>query len=80
LNFLCKNNCIAIVASHDIELTKILDKKYDNYHFCEQIQERDIAFDYKIYKGPSTSKNAIKLLEYVGFPDEIISEARNFIL
>jgi hypothetical protein len=77
LKYLYKKNCIAIVASHDIELTQILDSMYDNYHFTEQIQEKDITFDYKIRKGASNSKNAIKLLEYVGFPDEIILEARN---
>lgn len=77
LRFLYKKNCIAIVASHDIELTQILDNIYDNYHFTEQMKERDITFDYKIYNGPSNSKNAIKLLKYVGFPDEIIAEARN---
>lgn len=80
LKFLHKKNCIAIVASHDIELTKILDKTYDNYHFCEKMHERDIVFDYTIYDGATTSKNAIKLLEYIGFPDEIIEEARNVVL
>lgn len=80
LKYIYDKNCIAIVASHDIELTQILEKIYDNYHFQEQMQESDIAFDYKIYKGPSTSKNAIKLLEYVGFPDEIVIEARNLDL
>ncbi|PKM95588.1 MAG: hypothetical protein CVU84_01955 [Firmicutes bacterium HGW-Firmicutes-1] len=76
LKFIDKKNCIAIVASHDIELTQILDKTYDNYHFCEQIQEKDIAFDFKIHDGVTTSRNAIKLLEYVGFPDEIIIDAK----
>lgn len=77
LRFLHKENCIAIVASHDIELTQILDNTYDNYHFTEKMQEKDITFDYKIYKGPSNSKNAIKLLKHIGFPDEIIAEARD---
>lgn len=77
LGYLGKKNSIAIVASHDIELTQILKNTYDNYHFREKIQEKDIVFDYKIYDGATTSKNAIKLLEYVGFPDEIIAEARN---
>lgn len=76
LNFLHKRNCISIVASHDIELTQILDNVYDNYHFTEQIQEKDIIFNYKIYNGVSNSKNAIRLLEYVGFPEKIISEAK----
>lgn len=77
LRFLSKKNCVAIVASHDIELTQILDNVYDNYHFTEQMKERDITFDYKIYKGASNSKNAIKLLKYIGFPNEIIAEAKN---
>ncbi len=76
LKFLDKRNCIALVASHDIELTTILHQTYENYHFCEIIQEKDIVFDYQIHKGATTTKNAIKLLEYVGFPDEIILEAR----
>jgi uncharacterized protein YdcH (DUF465 family) len=76
LQYLYNKNCFAIVASHDIELTKILDGLYDNFHFREQIQENDIVFDYKIHDGIATSKNAIRLLEYVKFPKEIIEDAR----
>ncbi len=77
--YLGEKNCIAIVASHDIELTRILDKIYENYHFREQIKDKDITFDYKIYDGASTSSNAIKLLDYIGFPEEIIEEAVGFL-
>ncbi|HKM03000.1 MAG TPA: hypothetical protein VJZ04_00130 [Lachnospiraceae bacterium] len=76
LQYLHKKNCLAIVASHDIDLTKILEGLYDNFYFCEQIQENDIVFDYKIHDGITTSKNAIRLLEYVKFPKEIIEVAR----
>ena len=79
LKYLSKNNCIAIVASHDIELTKILEEIYSNYHFREQIKDNDIIFDYKIYDGASTSSNAIRLLDYVGFAEEIISEAVEYL-
>lgn len=78
LKYLSNKNCITIVASHDLELAKILDFEYDNYHFQEQIRDKDIIFDYKIHKGTSNSKNAIKLLEYEGFPKEIIENARRF--
>jgi len=77
LKFLYKKNCIAIVASHDIELTQILNGIYDNFHFHEIIQENDIVFEYKIHEGVATSKNAIKLLEYAKFPKEIIEDASN---
>lgn len=80
LKFLSKKNCIAIVASHDIELTQNLNGIYDNFHFCEQIKENDIVFDYKIHEGITTSKNAIRLLEYVKFPKEIIEDAKKSFL
>lgn len=77
LKYLNNKNCIAIVASHDIELTQLLNGLYDNYHFCEQFQEDDIIFEYKIHEGATTSKNAIRLLELTHFPKEIIANAKN---
>lgn len=75
LEYLADRNCISMVASHDKELTELLAKDYDNYHFSEEIGENDITFSYKIMKGPATSQNAVKLLELAGFPGEIIAEA-----
>lgn len=74
LSYLQKQDCLCIAASHDIELTQILDK-YDNYNFCEQVTDNDITFDYKLKKGPSTSRNAIKLLSVMGFDNEIVMDA-----
>lgn len=76
LNYLSNKNCLVIAATHDIELTQLLKNNYDNYHFCENIKENDIAFEYKIHEGPANSKNAICLLEYVKFPSEIIEAAK----
>ena len=76
LRYLAKHNCLAIVASHDIGLTQLLERQYDNFHFSEQITDGGITFSYKIHSGPADSKNAIRLLEYMGFPEEITREAR----
>lgn len=80
LEFLHSKNCLVLVASHDIELTSLLNRHYYNFHFSEKMDEQDIIFDYKIYPGPSISKNAIRLLEHVGFPNEIIHTAKNLSL
>ena len=80
LKYIVDKNCIAVVASHDIELTQLLSADYLNYHFREKLHAKDIAFDYKLYEGASVSKNAIKLLEYVGFPQEIIKAARDMVV
>lgn len=75
MEYLEKENGLVMVASHDQELTVLLQDKYDNYHFSEKIGQQDIEFDYKLYTGPATSHNAIRLLEYVGFPEKIIKDA-----
>ena len=75
LEYLYGKNCIAIVATHDIELTELLKDCYDNYHFTEYIQDKKILFEYKLHSGPATSRNAVKLLEYMDFPEEIIKKA-----
>lgn len=80
LRYLDQKNCIAIVASHDIQLLQMLNETYDMYHFREQIDEKDISFDYKIHEGISYTKNAINLLQYVDFPNEIIEAAKKYFV
>ena len=75
MKYLYEKKCITVVATHDIELTKILENYYENFHFTEHISDKKILFEYKIHQGPSISRNAIKLLEYMEFPDEITQEA-----
>lgn len=68
-------NALCFAATHDIELTYILEKHYSNYHFRERIEGNQVLFDYKLYKGRAVSKNAIKLLKLLGYSKDIISEA-----
>lgn len=75
LRYFSNENCILMVATHDIELAEAFEDTYDNYYFCEKLDEEDIIFDYTIHKGICRSSNAIKLLSVIGFPDEIISSA-----
>lgn len=74
LRFLSHRNCFTIVATHDLELTKLVDNKYKNYHFQEEIVSKDIKFDYIIKEGPSKTKNALKILKILGYPKEVYGE------
>lgn len=69
------SNCMCFAATHDIELTYLLENDYNNYHFSEEIQENDISFSYKIMEGRAQTRNAIKLLGIMGFSMDIIQEA-----
>lgn len=75
LNHLSKENCMAIVATHDIELTEITMSSFDNYHFQEYINDEGIDFDYKIYEGWATTRNAIQLLKYMDYQESITADA-----
>ena len=75
LSHLNKSNTICIAATHDIELTYLLEKEYDNYHFEEEITDDDIVFDYKLNKDRAKSKNAIKLLSLIGYEKNIVERA-----
>ncbi len=77
LSSLARKNTLVFAATHDIELTHILKNDYSNYHFQERIEEDNIIFDYKLYQGKAISKNAIKLLNMLGYPKNIIRSAED---
>ncbi len=74
LNYFNNSNCICFAATHDIELTYLLEDKFDNYHFEEEITDNDMVFDYKLREGRAKSRNAIKLLALMGYDDTIIDD------
>lgn len=70
----CENvKCFA--ATHDLELTNLLEGRYHNYHFREEMEDDDIVFHYLLHKGPATTRNAIRLLSILGYRSDIIAEA-----
>jgi DNA mismatch repair ATPase MutS len=77
LSSLARMNTMVFAATHDIELTQILESDYSNYHFQERIESNQILFDYKLYQGKAISKNAIKLLNMMGYPKKIILSAED---
>ena len=75
LRSMAQKSCICFAATHDIELTHLLEGIYSNYHFEEEIKDNDILFSYKILNGRATTRNAIRLLGIMGYDEGIIREA-----
>lgn len=69
------SHMLCFAATHDIELTRLLEEEYDNYHFSEEVRDGDVMFDYKLQPGRATTRNAIRLLELMGYDGEIIERA-----
>lgn len=76
-------NTLCFAATHDVELTYMLDDIFENYHFEETITDNDIKFDYKIHRGRAQTINAIKLLEFMGYDKKLVENAnyraKNFL-
>lgn len=72
-----QNGYTVIAATHDIELSEILEKQYSNYHFNESISDNTIDFDYKIKAGKADTRNAIELLRITDFPNSIYERAKS---
>lgn len=66
---------LCFAATHDLELTRLLQDDYENYHFDETVTGNDILFNYVMKEGPSVTRNAIKLLSLMGFEDSLIEDA-----
>ena len=74
LSYIGKQNALCIAATHDIELTRLLPG-YRQVHFREEITPQGMVFPYRLMEGISDTRNAIRLLEQMGFPAEVIHDA-----
>ena len=89
LRYLDNPRVLSFAATHDIELTYLLEGNYYNYFFREEFKKEegsdteDICFTYKINQGRSDTRNALKLLEIKGYPKNMCDRAKelsqNFI-
>ena len=74
---------LCFAATHDIELTQLLGDRFDNYHFEEEVREGDVVFNYRLLEGKATTRNAIRLLELMGYDEGIIrlanAQAEHFL-
>jgi len=66
---LIQQNTVAILATHDIELTQLQEQYPDsisNYHFDVQVANEELYFDYKLKTGVCKSLNATLLMKKIG--------------
>jgi hypothetical protein len=63
-----------LATTHDVELQQLLTGNFDLFYFQENPAVPGF-FDYKLQSGISTERNAIRVLERMGFPAAIIREA-----
>ncbi|MBR3515112.1 MAG: hypothetical protein IKO10_02065 [Lachnospiraceae bacterium] len=77
LKYMAQQGYFCAAATHDIELTALLEGPYENYHFSEEIKDGDVLFNYQLQSGKAQTRNAIRLLSVMGYEDGIIERAES---
>ena len=75
LAYLNRGPHLTLVATHDVELLDLLAGQYAAHHFREHVVAGALRFDYRLYAGPSSTHNAIALLEVLRYPPALIADA-----
>lgn len=71
---LASGRALCLAATHDIELVDLLPA-FRQVHFQERIEGGEVLFDYLLKEGPTTTRNAIRLLAMLGFDEELVESA-----
>ncbi|MBO4904918.1 MAG: hypothetical protein J5367_06815 [Lachnospiraceae bacterium] len=79
LKSLCRKDVLCFAATHDLELTQLLDADMECYYFTEEIVDDNVSFPFRIYKGVSDRTNAIRLLSMLGFDKETVDSANELV-
>ena len=74
-----KSGALVCSATHDLELTELLKESFDNYHFEEELTEGDVRFSYDLQPGAARSRNAILLLDAMGYESSIVKTAMDMV-
>ena len=78
LNYLNKfNNIDYVLTTHYIKLCKKLNKQNNNFYMKVNNNAKDFEYTYKIKRGISKVKGAMKVLQDLNYPENIITNMKN---
>jgi hypothetical protein len=67
---LVDKQCIGAITTHDLELVKLSESLpiINNYHFREDVVKGKMVFEYRLRRGPSPTRNALRIMQMEGLP------------
>lgn len=66
---------LTLVSTHDLELLDLLGDGWAFHHFSEIIDDDALRFDYTMRPGPASTRNALRILRLMNYPDTVVSRA-----
>jgi hypothetical protein len=75
LRYLARRNAVTVAATHDVAIPARLGPLYGQHYFTDQAAEDGLHFDYRLRPGIVGTRNALRLLAMIGYPDDLVEEA-----
>lgn len=75
LTFLARARALSLAATHDVTIARRLEGSYALHFFTDHATGSGLSFDYRIRPGIVDTRNAIKLLSLIGYPQDVIDAA-----
>jgi hypothetical protein len=75
LHYLAESPALTVAATHDVAIARGVADRYELYYFTDSADETGLSFDYTIHEGVVQTRNAIKLLRLIGYPEDVIAGA-----
>ncbi len=80
IKHLLRSPNLVLLATHDRRLTELADEKAArNFHFREDLSSAGMVFDYRLHDGPATTRNALRVLQREGYPQQILEDAQSWL-
>ena len=79
LRYAREQGALVLAATHDLELSQLLSETFDQAHFLDVVSDGGLSFDYRLRPGLVGPRNAVKLLEAMGYPASVIAEAKRLL-
>lgn len=64
-----------VTATHDAELVDLLRETFEPFHLTDSLGAEGLVFEYRLRRGPATTRNAITLLRLKGAPSSVVNRA-----
>jgi hypothetical protein len=75
IRYMCHQGALVTITTHDLQLARKLEHILDCYHFSDSVDRHGRHFDYRLKQGIASGSNALRLLEYLEYPQEIVNMA-----
>ncbi len=75
LHYLADSPALTVAATHDVAIARGVADRYELYYFTDSADKTGLSFDYTIHEGVVQTRNAIKLLRLIGYPEDVIAAA-----